>query len=495
MLSRIASCRPAALLLVLSIAACRNDGLAPIGSGPTESQREAPAEGSSDEASTQSSSDEASSQGSSDDLPYPAGEREDSSRGSSVENTDVPPVRDDAEAAEPSPLSRELAPYLNVPEASDLRAQTYRDVHLEMTSSLRVESASEGGLRLFFDLDPKHCYRIEVLGTPSFGASELMIRRDGGRPSARAFTSEAISFHSWGHTTLELLIHAREPFSLTLDSLVVDGSASNCKCDDDLKEQILSDVVGLDAALSSNPLDALALLRDWSANASDSASLSEIEGPTLDWIIASSASSTYYDVYRANLGGSYCGGMAAFFDKVLRLFGFHSMVIDFGSLEHRQTHVTVIVGFETEVGIDFYVFDPTFNFAPVDATTRAPIELRQLLDLEVPFEIEEMDLDDRDFYYRPEDSPAAFEVVEERDEYSIGRLPGYGVDYYLTERRRALEESGFSGDRRAYTELLRKRVFTVRPCRLPHIRDALLELFDEYEIPYGLPEANDGEEG
>ncbi len=265
--------------------------------------------------------------------------------------------------------------------------------------------------------------------------------------SARTFNgnqSTSISLGTWSST------------SLATD---VPGAT-----DATLKAIILADTPGLRSAVAVGDTRTIArLLRNWAANAVDSALFSN---PLLNG--ARSASEAYFSGYAIDKAGSTCGGVGEFYVNILKLFSIDSLTVGLGDYRaDALIHTTVVVPIRNQQSWSFDIFDPTFNCTYVDAlsgnnlsytTIVSAVQSRNTANVSV----EESATLYRDFISRiPFDSPD-MTLVGIQDGIYIYRWPNYGLDDYVRVNQSTFSEYGYASGNAGFYQLMAK-VLVVNP--------------------------------
>jgi hypothetical protein len=263
--------------------------------------------------------------------------------------------------------------------------------------------------------------------------------------------------------------------------------------DDLLRQTLLAEIPGLEEALSTDRLEAARLLLDWAANAGDFALSVEIARQTTPRVSGLSASELYYDVFLPNRGAVYCGGMATFFDKVLKLFGYNSFVVDFGDAAAGLTHVTVVVAQWEVSRWQYYLFDPTFNLTFQRRTSGAYAPVEELLPfrdqdrLREAFVVDQMLLDRRNFLavrgHRADSSRV--KVVQDAGDILVCAIPGYSIQMFFYNWRSTFERGGYSPSTLGLVQLLNKQVFRVGPSLDARAALRFVAKLKARGIPYG----------
>ena len=350
-----------------------------------------------------------------------------------------------------------------------------------------LQSSSSGGAFFRFKFDNKARRVITLRGQVKGGSPTLRVTYGDGKGTYSRLWDGSQSLMICEENEVELLIFSGEEFSFYLEFLGAEES-SDCVCDDDLKNFLMEAIPGLSDSLISDRLEAARLLLDWAANANDYGH-SQIVKKSNQKVNAFSAAQIYYKLYAPDLGGTYCGGAAVFFDKVLKVFEFNSFTVDFGSLEHGLTHVTVVLGLKVKEQLNFYLFDPTFNL-----TLRQPDGLGHLPMKEFLFgrpemvRVEARSLDRRDFYAPPNrpETPD-FQIKKRYEDYTVGHRPGYGIHEYFKSFQSTFDKGPFTADLAGISGLFRNRVYSVGAARDSSISDAFKNRLSGWGIPVGRP--------
>lgn len=350
-------------------------------------------------------------------------------------------------------------------------------------------SGKPAGLSIFYALEPEKTYRVTVSGQAVTGLSTLRLRRGESMPSYAAAPQGSVSFSFKGAPEIEFLFYGDQEFTYRLHEIQI-AECGSCKTDDALRAQLVAEIPGLERALAEDRLTAARLLLDWAANTLDWAQTAEIDRASSSAILLSSAASAYYEVYTRDAGGSFCGGAADFYDKVLKLFEFPSFIIHFGDQRAGLTHAVVLVPQKIGAVWRFHVFDPTFNLSYRKRDTGAYATFRELavppvdgsaLDIAVEAE----SLDERDFL-TSKNQPQLCPVLEhETDRHLICSWPAYGLGTYLDLVEPSLRRLGYSTGLPGLRELMGTKVFWVGASLDPEARLSFLEQLRSSGIPYG----------
>ncbi len=239
--------------------------------------------------------------------------------------------------------------------------------------------------------------------------------------------------------------------------------------DTTLREEILKEIDGLEDALISDRMEAARMLLNWASNAANfSASDNELSAATTSFVQHTSAAEAYYEQFLPKKGAVFCSGMSLFFDHLLKMFGYDSFTIDFGESRNGLTHATVIVPFRDGASWKHHIFDPTFNATFHDRETGFDLDVFEIIDALDADSIDSVEVIAKDVNSRHwicigprQDSCYALQEV-------IGNRYIYSRDYgglaeYLEGTARHLAASGYAGGLRGFVELMRARMFSVKP--------------------------------
>ena len=261
-----------------------------------------------------------------------------------------------------------------------------------------------------------------------------------------------------------------------------------------LRKEILAELDGLGDALVSDRLLAARMLLDWAANAGKLAMNAELSQATIPFVQRASAGETYYEQFLPREGAVSCGGIAIFYDRLLKIFGYDSFTIDFGDQRDGLTHATVVVSFWDGTVWKHHILDPTFNTTLHDRATGCQLDVFELMDA---LEGDSMDtvvvraesVDSRDWISigprkDPHKDPHFFlrEVAGER--YIYGQTDR-GLMDYLERNAAGLAANGYSGGLRGFVQLIRARMFSVGPSTSNSARQDFIDQLQARGIPLG----------
>ena len=223
-----------------------------------------------------------------------------------------------------------------------------------------ILSSRSGGLYFTREgLDPASGQRLDVTGKPLANGTILRIRLDERTPEYAPATEGEINICLEPLSRFEALFYGGAPFSYRLENLSLSTDV-DCEVDAAFRKRLLEEIPGLAAALESGEVVRAAhLLLDWAA-------------PVIDWgkpsarvsqtINMGSAANIFSEVFLGDMGGTYCGGSAIFYRKLLEMFGLEAFTVDCGlelGGEQKLTHKTTFLVVEKSEGYAYYLLDPT----------------------------------------------------------------------------------------------------------------------------------------
>ena len=244
--------------------------------------------------------------------------------------------------------------------------------------SLQLTSTTApGGLTFRRLLDRRVTYRLRVAGSQVRGSTVGRLKFGSSEPEwFTAPNGGEFAFNIANEPSVELGLYSEKPHTYRLDELRIE-ECGRCLSDDALRRMLLKELPSLQTDLHQDRLAAARTLLDWSANI---VHLGDPEVDTTTQIYAVSASQIYQDFWLSETeGASVCGGFAAFFVKLLSLFGYQAFTVDTGYSQTSVTHVTTVIAMPTGGKYEFYIFDPTFNGAYQDLHSGAYLSVAQLL--------------------------------------------------------------------------------------------------------------------
>ncbi len=262
--------------------------------------------------------------------------------------------------------------------------------------------------------------------------------------------------------------------------------------DSALEQHLLIEIEDLGEALETDRLLAARMLLDWASNAANFAVGGRIATETAQVIASASAAETYYEQFLPNRGAIFCGGMAGFYDRVLKLFGYDSFTINFGDLRNDLNHVAVSVPIRDGATWKHYVFDPTFNTTFHDRASGRQLDFFELVDAPDAGDLDWMEaisgsVQGRDWVSIGSLKESFFGLKEVMgDRYVYGRSDGRLTDYF--ERyKREFAANGYEPGLRGLLQLMRARMFAYGPCECRTATDDFVDKLQAGSIPLGPP--------
>ena len=257
-----------------------------------------------------------------------------------------------------------------------------------------------------------------------------------------------------------------------------------------LRKQLLEEIPSLGDALVTDRMLAARMLLDWASNAGNYAQSSDLAQATTDFVLTASAAEIYYDQFLPNKGAVYCSGMALFYDRVLKAFGYDSFTVNFGDMRDWLTHVAVIMPVWDDTAWKHHFFDPTFNTTFHDRETGCQLDIFELIDA---LDGDTMDtvvarsesMDSRDWVSIGSLKESHFflrDVVGNR--YVYGRSDGEFVDF-LDRNTREFAANGYAGGLGGFVQLMRARMFSVGSCTSDAARQDFIGQLQARGIPLG----------
>ena len=260
-----------------------------------------------------------------------------------------------------------------------------------------------------------------------------------------------------------------------------------------LERHLLNEIEGLQEALETDRLLAARMALDWASNAANFAVGSQIATETAAAIPGASAGEIYYEQFLPNRGAVFCGGMAEFYDGVLKLFGYDSFTINYGDLRNGLSHVVVIVPVLDGPAWRHYLFDPTFNTTFHDRASGCQLDFFELVDALRSDSLDWVEVISRSVQGRDWVSIGALkesffglkEVMGDR--YVYGRSDGRLTDY-IERYKREFAANGYGPGIRGFVQLMRARMFAHGPCDCREATNDFAEKLRARGIPFGPAE-------
>ena len=259
-----------------------------------------------------------------------------------------------------------------------------------------------------------------------------------------------------------------------------------------LKQHLLIEIEGLGEALGTDRLLAARMLLDWASTAANFAVGSRIATETNQFVGTASAAELYYEQFLPNKGAVFCGGMAVFYDRVLKIFGYDSFTINFGDLRDDLNHVATNVPIWDSATWKHYLFDPTFNTTFHDRGSGCQLDFFELVDALDTDTLDHIEVTSRSVQGRDWVSIGALkepffglkEVIGDR--YVYGRSDGRLTDY-LERFKRNFAANGYDPGLRGFVQLMRARMFSHGPCEFRPATDDFSNKLKVRGIPFGPP--------
>lgn len=381
------------------------------------------------------------------------------------------------------PFSRQHIPL----QLGKFSVSFYKNATLSQ-KTLPITIASEAGGVYFVSNDVKEEFSIvTITGEPIKAKATLRTRYDDNPPVYASLTENA---RVWvePHTRLELLIYSDAPFEYRMDFLELQ-TCSECMTENEFKQFLLKEILGLESALAANDtLTAARLLLHWSARVSDCSSGRPKTPGLLSTIFILPAQQIYQDIWQADAEGGSCGAFAVFYDKVLKLFGINSFTVDMGfdgALDLSFTHVITVVAEHDGVKWKFYIFDPTVdgtfvdkdgNFADIEYilsnfnkdTYRikgASLDAEECIPRDLVRHGEESIITRKDYVYCVKELYSALErVSQERGSKYTDRFSAYQVDPQSS----------------LHLDMLQSKIYGIGQAMNPDARQAFIDLIEKY---------------
>jgi len=224
------------------------------------------------------------------------------------------------------------------------------------------DSAKPSGLFFKRKLNTEHVYRLKVQGAAQGILPALRLRLDNHPLTWHALPDGDTDMILPRSAEIEALIYADVAYSFNLRAIGVEP-CPDCITDEILKKQVIAEA---HVSPDDGPLVLARKLRNWTADAVVLGGESANMEATTKAVVRLSASQTYSEIFKPGLGGVSCAGFAAFYQKVLEIFGLTSFTIDIGyDNKSSLTHVTTILVLGPSDDRQYYIFDPTFSGAYV----------------------------------------------------------------------------------------------------------------------------------
>ena len=258
-----------------------------------------------------------------------------------------------------------------------------------------------------------------------------------------------------------------------------------------LRNQLPSEIDGLEDALRTDRMRAARLLLDWASNASNFSISSELMQTTTDFVLRASAAEIYYVQFLPNKSAVYCFGMALFYDYLLESFAYDSFYIDFGDTRDSLTHTTVIVPVLEGTAWKHYVLDPTFNATFHDRVSGTQLDFFELIDVldsdamdNVMARTESFELRDWISAERLDWAPDLSLREVSGDRYVYTQTAGT-LTHYLDRAKVKFAHNGYTVGLRGFVQLMRARIFSLGSSTVPAATEDFTRQLQVRGIPLG----------
>ena len=258
-----------------------------------------------------------------------------------------------------------------------------------------------------------------------------------------------------------------------------------------LQQHLLVEVDGLGKALGTDRLLAARMILDWASNSANFGAGSQIVTETNEFL-GESATELYYEHFLPNRGAVYCGGMAVFYDRVLKAFGYDSFTINFGDVRDGLSHVAVSLPICDGATLKHYLFDPTFNTTFHYRAGGCQLDFFELVDAFDAGGLDRIEVRTRSIQGRDWISIGPLmepffglkEVIGDR--YVYGRSDGRLTDY-LEKCGREFAANGYEPGLAGFVQLMRARMFSLGWCAFVPATDDFANKLQVRGIPFGPP--------
>lgn len=265
--------------------------------------------------------------------------------------------------------------------------------------------------------------------------------------------------------------------------------------DAELKNEIIARTPGLAQAIQNNDKFAIAnYLLIWTALNVDDAMEQAMADASLPIVISQPVSYSYYELFKSNQGGVFCGGYAVMYQKLLLAFGIDALVMDYGDMSAGLTHMSVVIPHQVTNGSwKFYQFDPTLNFRLSDSTSGALLDLFEVMDREQndlfnTVTVRQGSNAGRDWVRRsPQGPDPRYTLAGIDNGVYIYRRDDYSLNAHLSDYGTEMANGGFTPGPAGFLELQQREFFSVREGNNPNSRAAFLQELQTRQIPVRYP--------
>jgi hypothetical protein len=381
-----------------------------------------------------------------------------------------------------------VTPYVSTP----VPAPYPREQQVMWTAGDNVElrgAGSASGALLTRRLDAAVTYRLVLHGERRNAAPALRLKLDD-RPFMWHTVDRGdgdLNLVLPRAERLEALLYSDAPYTFDVHSLIVEP-CRDCITDETLRRRIAAEAA---VGAGDPPLVTARKVRDWVEKTvvfgQDPADIAV----TTNAVMTEPAWQPYVDIFVPHRGGVWCGGIARYYQKILAVFELPSLTVDIGYEGTELTHVTTLVDVMDQGARRFYVLDPTFAAAYMNAG--GYVDLGDLLSgKRARFEMDPMS---RVVLIPTADAPAfQMDVDRTRGRATCGpssTLPGVSEcvvadhnRYNLVTMRRAMARKGLGSNGDFIISLIRHRVIAIHGSELdPPAADELRRQLARFGVP------------
>ena len=332
-------------------------------------------------------------------------------------------------------------------------------------------NGNPAGIFFLYRLDKTLRYRFNFSGINQTNRAIIRIQADDGPKIYRKAPNGELELIFQNKEKIELLLYGDTEFNYSIKQISLEKCES-CKSNADLKRQILSEIPQLQKLLEENRMQAARQLLNWCSNNSDFTFSAEIVEKSSPMVLAQTASQTYYKMFEPDKGGVFCAGFAVFYMKVLELFDFDALTVDFGEVDDYLTHVTTVITFIENQVPKHYIFDPTFNVTIRYKDNNEFADLKSIFELFKSKRMTEVFWDEmpmnRDVIFfnshlvRDRAKSDTCKKVEclSKEAYSC-KYDNYSLDDWIRDNKKRIEEHGFSANRNVLIELMLHKIYHI----------------------------------
>lgn len=365
----------------------------------------------------------------------------------------------------------QLLPSDSTEEVIEAHPQSFAGARvIDADGALIVKGGPRSGVTFSFSLRAAETYRLVFASERVQGDVWFRLRRGTRPPVLGTLGGAGKEYILSGVRGATVAVYGTSSFAFRVTDLRV-TRCEDCRTRSEIRTLLLGQITALGQALRIDRLAAARMLLGWAVENSDFAlddsSLIDARGRDLPDL---------YNVFRRDVGGVYCGGVASFYDKILKLFGYPSFTFDFGNTTASLTHSTVIVPIRDGGHWRFYMFDPTFNLVLLDTNTGRPVSVPDAVRAALRGRYGSLEFADvpvaKSFVAKPE-------TVAGRDDVSCrpvrpvgdGRVqcfvPDYSLALYARSNAARLRAAGYRAGELALVDLMAAGVWRLGPSTRP----------------------------